>query len=99
MPAHAPVVSIISMSKMVRCSRRWASSSPAGAVELVEPLLEVGLYLLDGVLHRRPRRHVVAVGVDDDVRQRGRLLAGQRIELDDRFDLVADISWRQALSS
>ena len=63
---------------------------PAGAVELVEPLLEVGLYLLDGLLHRRPRRHVVAVGVDDDVRQRRRLLAGQRIELDDRFDLVAE---------
>src|SRR6516164_9701686 len=27
MPAHEPVASIISMSKVVRCSSRWASSS------------------------------------------------------------------------
>jgi hypothetical protein len=27
MPAQEPVVWIISMSKLVRCSRRWASSS------------------------------------------------------------------------
>ena len=63
---------------------------PPGAVELVEPLLQVGLDLLDRLLHRRPGRHVMAVGVDDDVRQRRRLLAGQRIELDNRVDLVAE---------
>jgi hypothetical protein len=47
----------------------------AGAVELVEPLLEVGLYLLDRLLHRRLGRHVVAVGVDDDVVERQGLVA------------------------
>src|SRR5581483_10262351 len=52
----------------------------AGAVELGQALLEVDLYLLDRLVHRRLRRHVVAVGVDDDVVQRDRLLAGQRIE-------------------
>ena len=62
----------------------------AGAVEFVEPLLEVGLYLLDRLLQRGLGRHVVAVGVDDDVVQRQGLVAGQRIELGDRFDLVAE---------
>src|SRR5260370_5432042 len=58
---------------------------PAGAVQLVEPLLEVGLYLLDGVLHGRPRRRVVAGGRDHDVRQRRRFLGGQAVQLDGRI--------------
>ena len=43
MPAQEPVASIISRSKMVRCSSRWASSSLPVAYELVEALLQLGL--------------------------------------------------------
>ena len=39
---------------------------------------------------RRPRRHVVRVGVDFDEFQLVGLLAGERIELVDRFHLVAE---------
>ena len=53
-------------------------------------LLEVGLYLLDRLLHGRLGRDVVAVGVDDDVVQRHRLLAGQGVNGGKFFDLVAE---------
>ncbi len=44
----------------------------------------------DRLGQRRARRDVVAVGVDRDPIQRGGLVAGQRIELLDRLDLVAE---------
>ena len=62
----------------------------AGVVQLVEALLQLGLDRLDGLLQRRLRRHVVRVGVDLDERQLVGLLAGQRIELGDALDLVAE---------
>ena len=63
---------------------------PAVAVQFVEPDLQVALDLLDRLQQRRARRHVMAVGVDLDRLQRGGLLAGQRIDLVDRLDLVAE---------
>ena len=62
----------------------------AGAVELGQPLLEIGFDLVERLLHGRFGRHIVAVGVDHDVAEAGRLVAGQRIEFGDRFDLVAE---------
>ncbi len=59
-------------------------------VELVEADLEVALDLLDRLQQGRPRRHVMAVGVDLDRVQRRGLLAGQRVDLMDRLDLVAE---------
>ena len=58
--------------------------------ELVEADLQVALDLLDRLQQGRPRRHVMAVGVDLDRLQRGGLLAGQRVDLVDRLDLVAE---------
>ena len=56
----------------------------------VQALLELGLDGGHRLAERRARRHVVAVGVDLDGRQVGGLLAGQRVELGDRLDLVAE---------
>ena len=53
--------------RCVRCSSRCASSSLPLGVELGQPQLQVVLDLLDRLLQRRLRRHVVAVGVDLDL--------------------------------
>ncbi len=42
------------------------------------------------MLHRRARRHIVAVSINHDVGERRALVAGQGIEFGDRFDLVAE---------
>ena len=62
----------------------------AGAVELLEARGELGLDALDGAGHGGARGHVVAVGEDADREEVGVLLAGERIELGDRLDLVAE---------
>ena len=59
-------------------------------VQEVEPLLQLLLDRLGRLQQRRPRRDVMAVGVDFDEFEILRLLPGQRIELGDRFDLVAE---------
>ncbi len=63
---------------------------PPGGVQLIEPPLQFLLDAGDRLQQRRPRRHVVRVGVDLDEFQLVGLVAGERIELVDRFDLVAE---------
>jgi hypothetical protein len=60
------------------------------AHELLDAPLQLRLDARDRLLQRRPRRHVVAVRVDGDAVERRRLLAGERIDLPDRLDLVAE---------
>ena len=62
----------------------------AGGVELVEPLPQLDLDAGDRLQQRRPRRHVVRVGVDFHEFQLVGLLPGERIEFVDRFHLVAE---------
>src|SRR5258706_425011 len=62
----------------------------AGAVEFVEPLAQLELDAADRLQQRRARRHVVRIGVDLDEFQLGGLRPGERIELADRLDLVAE---------
>ena len=90
MPAQEPVASIISRSNRVRCSSRCASSKPSCAVQLVEALLQLVLDAAYRLLQRRLRRHIVRVGVDLDDGEFVGLGAGQRVELDDGLDLVAE---------
>ncbi len=58
--------------------------------QLVDPRLELGLDAGDRLLQGRPRGDVVAVGIDGDRVEGGDLLAGERIDLPDRLDLVAE---------
>jgi hypothetical protein len=62
----------------------------AGGVELFEALVEVGLDALDGLVEGRLGRDVVRVGVDLDAFEDGGLVAGERVELDDLLQLVAE---------
>ncbi len=62
----------------------------AAGGELVEPLLQLLLDQDRRLVERRARRHVVAVGIDVDLVEIAGLLAGERIELDDAVDLVAE---------
>ena len=62
----------------------------ACVVQLVETLLEFYLDRFDRLLQRWLRRDVVRVRVELDQRQLVRLRAGQRIELDDAFDFIAE---------
>ena len=63
---------------------------PAGAVQFVEPLLQLDLDAGDRLQQRRPRRDVVRVRVHLHELQVVGLLAGERIELLDLVDLVAE---------
>ena len=58
--------------------------------QLLQPLLQLMLDRLHRLLERRPGRHIVRVGVDLHAVEARRLLAGQRVELDDVLDLVAE---------
>ena len=58
---------------------------PAGGVQLVEPPFELLLDAGDRLQQRRPRRHIVRVGVDLDEFQLVGLLPGERIEFVDRL--------------
>ena len=59
-------------------------------VQFLQPCFQLHLDIADRLRQRGPRRHVMAVGVDGDLVQRGGLLPGQGIELVDRLDLVAE---------
>ena len=59
-------------------------------VELVQAALKLEFHPLDRLQQRRARRHIVRIGVDLDEFEVLRLGACQRIELDDRLDLVAE---------
>ena len=63
---------------------------PAGGVELVEALAQLELDAGHRLQQRRPRRHIVRIGVDFDEFQLVGLLPGERIEFVDRFHLVAE---------
>ncbi len=58
--------------------------------ELVEPGAQFGADRLDRLLQRRARGHIVRVGIDPDALQRVGARPGQRIELVDRFQLLAE---------
>ena len=74
----------------MRCSSRCASSRRPCAIELVQASFKLELHPLDRLQQRRARRHIVRIGVDLDEFEVLRLLPRQRIELDDRLDLVAE---------
>ena len=74
----------------VRCSRRCASSSLPSRVNSASRSFRSRFDLLDRLMKRRLRRDVVAVGIDLDGVERDRLFAGQRIDLVDRLELVAE---------
>ncbi len=59
-------------------------------VHLLEPLGQFVADRLRRLLERRSRRDIVRVGVDLDAGQVGDLLPGQRVELGDRLDLIAE---------
>ena len=63
---------------------------PPFRLQLLQPLGELMLDRLHRLLERRPGRHIVRVGVDLDAVEARDLLAGQRVELDDLLDLVAE---------
>ncbi len=56
----------------------------AGGGELGQPQAQLLLDALHRLGQRRPRRHIMRIGVDLDLLEVARLLAGQRIELGDR---------------
>ncbi|MNI11489.1 hypothetical protein D3C73_646360 [compost metagenome] len=58
--------------------------------QLGKPVLQLFLDLLDRAVQRRARGDIVRVGVDFDRLQVAGLLAGERVELGDRVDLVAE---------
>ena len=60
------------------------------AHQLVKALAQLGLDALDRLLHRRARRDVVGIGVDADLFKAVGLVAGQRIELGDAFQFLAE---------
>jgi len=62
----------------------------SGGVKLIQPLAQLDLDAGHRLQQRRPRRHIVRVGVDFHEFQFVGLLAGERIELVDRFHLVAE---------
>ena len=62
----------------------------AGVVKLLKALLQLLLHRLDGLLQRRLGRHVMRVGVDLHQLQLVALGAGERVELGDALDLVAE---------
>ena len=62
----------------------------AGVVEFVQALAQFVLDAGNRLQQGRARRHVVRVGIDLDERQLVGLVAGERIELVDAFDLVAE---------
>ncbi len=63
---------------------------PAGMLQLGQPLLQLDLDAPDRLIERRLRRHIVRVRVELDEGELHGLGAGQRIELDDAVDLVAE---------
>ena len=74
----------------MRCSSRWCFEQLALGLQLLEPLGQLEPDRLGRLLHRRPGRDVVRIGVDPHLFEARALLAGQRIELDDLLDLVAE---------
>ncbi len=58
--------------------------------ELFQADLQLDLDALDGLVQGRPRRHIVAGGIDPDLGQVLGLLAGQGVEFGDGLDLVAE---------
>ncbi len=63
---------------------------PAGGVELLQPLPQLEFDAGNRLQQRRPRRHIVRIGVDFDEFQLVGLLSGERIEFVDQFHLVAE---------
>ena len=90
MPAQLPVASIISRSKVVRCSSRWASSNFPLARKSARRGDQLGLDALHRLLQRRARRHIMRIGIDLDRIQLARLVAGQGIELGDAVHHIAE---------
>ena len=63
---------------------------PAGVLQGRHPPLELELDVLDRLVHLLARRHEVPGRIDIDAVTFGQHLAGQRVELGDALDLVAE---------
>ncbi len=63
---------------------------PSFRLQFLQPLLQLVADRVHRLLHGRARRHIVAVREHADILQAGGFLAGQRIELSDLLDLVAE---------
>ena len=90
MPEQKPSSRIISRSKVVRWRSRSASSSMPSLAQLLDADLHLLLDVDDGRLQLVGRRHVVRGGIDVELVALGEQLAGQRVELGDPLDLVAE---------
>ena len=58
--------------------------------QFLQPFCQLEFDRLHRLFQRRPRRDVVRIGVDADIIEARDLFAGQRIELDDLLDIVAE---------
>ena len=74
----------------MRCSSRCASSKRPAALSWSSRCRSSSLDAGDRLHQRRPRRHIVRIGVDFHEFQFVGLLPGERIEFVDRFDFVAE---------
>ena len=90
MPEQKPSSRIISRSNVVRWRSRSASSSMPFWRELLDALLELLLDVDDRRGHLLGRRDVVRRRIDVELLALGENLAGQRVDLDDALDLVAE---------
>ena len=80
----------ISRSYSVRCLIRCASSIRPSSSKRAHLRRELGADLVDGALDRRLRRHVLGRRPDRDVVELRVDLAGDRVEVRDLLDLVAE---------
>jgi hypothetical protein len=99
MPAHEPVACSISRSNIAALFQPLGFQQAAHAVELLQADLQLHLDLVDRLVERRARRHMVRVGVDLHLVEVAGLLPGQRIELGDRSISSPNSEMRQARSS
>ena len=90
MPLQNPSSCIISRSYSVRCRIRCASSIRPVRLELLHLRLELGAELDDRALDRRLRGDVLRRREDRDRVEPRQHLAGERVEVGDRLDLVAE---------
>ncbi len=90
MPLQNPSSCIISRSYSVRWRMRCASSMRPCRLEAADLLVELGAQLDHGALDRRLRGDVLGRREDRDRVEPRERLAGERVEVGDRLDLVAE---------
>ena len=90
MPLQKPISRSISMSYSVRERSRWASSILPSRLELRQPLAQLVLHRADRRLELLALQRIVRRRVDAEVLEARVHLAGHRVEVRDRLDLVAE---------